>query len=348
MVQKFLNTTTHSIAWFEKRSRAGELQLKAPFQRNPVWTPKQKSYLIDSILRGYPIPELYMQEFTDAHGNENYVVVDGQQRLRACLEFIDGVYSLDEQDSPEWADMLFDDLGEEQKKTIYNYQFVVRVLPEMGEEELRAMFQRLNRNVVALNRQELRHATYWGHFIKCVEKLANDDRWANVAVFTPNDVRRMLDVEFISELVVGHLHGMQNKKDKLDDYYEIYEREFEERYKIETIFNIVIGELLSVMPDIELTRWRKKSDFYTLFICISAHVNLLPFSKDQREILRKILIEFADNVDTYLKNPEEYKDASDSVKKYSASVERAASDLASRRARHEVLNDIILEHVING
>lgn len=58
----FLTNTTHNVAWFMKRYHANELQLKAPFQRNPVWTDKQKSYLIDTMLRGFPIPELYMQE----------------------------------------------------------------------------------------------------------------------------------------------------------------------------------------------------------------------------------------------------------------------------------------------
>ena len=61
MTQTFLNTTTHNIAWIQKRYLQEEITLEAPFQRNPVWTIKQKAYLIDTILRGYPIPELCMQ-----------------------------------------------------------------------------------------------------------------------------------------------------------------------------------------------------------------------------------------------------------------------------------------------
>ena len=109
-----------------------------------------------------------------------YVVVDGQQRIRACVEFVAGEFALDQEDSPEWADMTFEDLNEFHKKRIYGYNFVVRTLPEMDHKQLREMFQRLNRNTISLNNQELRHATYWGEFISCVEKIAEDTRWTEL------------------------------------------------------------------------------------------------------------------------------------------------------------------------
>ena len=342
-MQTFLNTTTHTLSWFHKRFQENELEIKPPFQRNPVWTAKQKSYLIDSILRGYPIPELYIQEFTDAEGNDRYVVVDGQQRLRACEEFVAGKLQLDATDTPEWADMYFDDLSETDKKQVYGYQFVVRVLPEMKDKELRAMFQRLNRNVITLNRQELRHATYWGQFITTMERLADDDRWSIIAVFTPNDVRRMLDVELISELAVGYLHGPQNKKDRLDEWYQAYEEEFEDKSRVETVFNVVLGELLAILPDIERTRWRKKSDFYTLFLCFAGIQDELPFDRASRERLREALVAFARDVDRFLRDPAENDDVPADVKKYSAAVERAASDLGNRKKRRDSVLALIRE-----
>lgn len=340
-MQTFLNTTTHSVAWFAKRHKGGELELKAPFQRNPVWTPKQQAYLIDTILRGFPVPELYMQEFTTPEGQDRYVVVDGQQRLRACLGFLDGQVSLDPVDSPDFADMSFDDLSPEHKKQVFNYTFVVRVLPDMEESVLREMFQRLNRNVVALNQQELRHATYWGEFITSVERLAADEGWASVGLFTPNDVRRMLDVEFISELVVAFLHGLQNKKDKLEDWYQAYEGEFPQKDATEEVFHKTLGELLAIMPDVNTTRFRKKSDFYSLFLVLARHASLMPFSREGRGELRGIFTTFAGAVDKYLANPDE-SDEPDSVKQYARAVERAASDLASRQERDAQLRGIVI------
>lgn len=345
--QRFLNTTNHTVSWFEKRFRADELTLKAPFQRNPVWTDRQKAYLIDTILHGYPIPELYMQEFTDENGSDRHVVVDGQQRVRACLEFLDGAYTLDGRDSPDWADFSFDDLSAEQKKQVYGYNLVVRVLPEMPQDELRAMFARLNRNVVALNPQELRHATYWGPFIKTMEDIADQELWGEFGVFTPNDVRRMLDVEFVSELAVAVLHGMQNKKQTLEKFYGIYESEFDQEARIRSVFRETLGELRMVLPDLVTTRWRKKSDFYTLFLVFAEHLVALPLSREQRALASEALRTFAASVDSLLTLDAKPHGQDPLAIDYAQAVERAASDLQNRVTRRDAVSKL-LEPVFAG
>ena len=83
-----------------------------------------------------------------------------RQRILACLEFIEGGFPLDAEQSPDYADLEFDDLGDDEKKRIYEYQFVVRLLPEVPDPVIRDIFQRLNKNDIALNAQELRQAIY--------------------------------------------------------------------------------------------------------------------------------------------------------------------------------------------
>lgn len=342
----YLNSTQHSVSWFNKTHQAGELELNPPFQRNPVWTDSQKSYLIDTILRGYPIPELYMQECVSADGQERHVVVDGQQRIRACLDFVEGRFGLTETDTEAWRDLLFDDLSEDQKMAVYGYSFQVRLLPQMPDEEIRAMFARLNRNVVALNAQELRHATYWGAFITSMEKIANDSVWTKFGLFTPNDVRRMLDVEYVSELTVGFIHGVQNKKESLDKWYVAYEVEFEDQVEVEAMFPRVADEIVSTLPGIRDTRWRKKSDFYTLFLCMAQRHASLPLTRDQRASLATALTDFGDRVTAILREDQEFQAQNDDEREdhgsvYALNVSRAASDMQSRKRRAEVLNDVI-------
>src|SRR5580698_8391250 len=101
-MQRYLNTTHRTVIWFKRAFEGNELVIKAPFQRNPVWSDRQKGALIDTILLEYPIPELYMQELTDDSGNQKHVVVDGQQRIRAVLSFLAGEFELDDE-SPHWA-----------------------------------------------------------------------------------------------------------------------------------------------------------------------------------------------------------------------------------------------------
>ena len=345
----YLNTTQKNISWFNNAHRNGELDMKPPFQRNPVWVTKQKSYLIDSILNGYPIPEVYMQEVVDEGGNSKHIVVDGQQRIRAVLEFVAGEFGMDPKDSPSFADMTFEDLTKEQKQTIFGYNFVIRVIPDLPDEQIREIFQRLNKNVVSLNAQELRQATYWGQFISTMNEISNLTAWSDMGLFTPNDIRRMLDVEYISELATAFLHGVQNKKAKLDYYYQLYEEEFDEANKVKDAFESVLGEITKILPELRKTRWNKKSDFYTLFLVFASNHQSLPLSRDSRPRAAQFLLEFASAVDQFGKtNKEGVDDAafSDNVKTYSKAVIRSASDLGSRKNR-ELALETELESIWN-
>jgi hypothetical protein len=342
MSDEFLNNTQHTVAWLKATHDAGNLTMKPPFQRNPVWTDRQKSYLIDTILNGFPIPEIYMQQEVDANGRESQVIVDGQQRVRACLEFIEGEFGMDGKDSPGWADLKFEDLTEAERKRIYSYKFIVRTLPVVGDETLRGIFKRLNRNVVALNAQELRHATYWGPFIMAMEKISDFEDWEEIGVFTANDVRRMLDVEYVSELVLAVLQGPQNKKTNLEKIYQMYESAFDEASEVEQVFLQVLGELRKILPELRSTRWRKKSDFYTLFTVFATHKASLPLSADHRKTASTALLEFGKKVNEAVASPpNNRRRLSPLVSKYAKGVERAASDLGNRKARAEVLEGIL-------
>lgn len=343
----FLHTTHRTVSWFNKTFLDSELVLAAPFQRNPVWTDVQKAYLIDTILNGLPIPELYMQDVGDEDGNEQHIVVDGQQRIRAVLDFIQGTYALDGDDvTKKWRGLSFKDLDTDEKKQFFGYKFVVRVLPQMDEEGVRKIFARLNRNVVALNEQELRNATYWGPFIKAVQAMADEDPfWAASGLFSANDHRRMIDHEYISELAIAHLHGPQNKKDKLDHYYQIYEEKFEDRDSLIATFRKVTAEIEQLVPRLSATRWKKKSDFYTLFLALAPKAAEFPWASDRRQEVSTRLVEFGNKVDAVLRLEEEEWAAQDAdVVTYARNVARAASDRANRVARstafsHYVFNE---------
>jgi hypothetical protein len=330
-----------SAAAIKRLSDFEQLQLRPPFQRNPVWLDGQKSYLIDTILNGFPVPELYMQIVQDEEGLETHVVVDGQQRLTALLDFISGDFSLTGLDA-EWNDSSFEDLAPAEKQRIFAYNFVVRVLPDMPTDQIRAIFQRLNRNVVALSRQELRHATYWGDFIKSMEDLATLAFWNSSGIFTANEVRRMLDVEFISELAIAHLHGPQNKKASLERWYTVYETDFSDRETLEMTFKSTLGEIEQMLPRLSRSRWSKKSDFYTLFLHVAKRADEHPFSSDEREHLSDAIADFGLEVTQVLRlDPSESTQVVKPVLDYARAVQRAASDLGNRKVRSRALDEYL-------
>ena len=334
-MENYLNTTLRNVSWFKSAHERKELDIKPPFQRNPVWVNRQKSYLIDTILNKFPIPEIYMQETIDDKGKAKYIIVDGQQRIRAILEYLNGDYCMDSKDSPDFADMFFDDLSATQKQEIFKYNFVIRILPDVADPLLREIFQRLNKNTVALNKQELRQATYWGPFIKTMNKLSDKEVWQDLDIFTANDIRRMLDVEYISELAIAVLHGHQNKKQRLEDFYQVYEEEFDERKELTETFDTVLKEIRTLLSELKKSRWRKKSDFYTLFTVFAEHKDSLPLSSDKRIECKAVLEKFGSEIDYFVKtNKDELIEIelSDNVSTYGKGI-RATTDLSSRKAR---------------
>jgi len=340
-MHKYLNTTHRNVVWFKRADDLGELELAPPFQRNPVWSDRQKAALIETILMEYPIPEIYMQDLTQDDGSQKHILVDGQQRMRSVLEFLAGGFELDEENT-RWPGLSFEDLTPADRKKIYEYDFVVRLLPEMPDSEIRGIFQRINRNTVALNAQELRHATYWGPFIRLMDEISDYEFWNTSGIFSANDRRRMLDTEFISELAVAVLNGLQNKKKQLEEFYQQYETSFEDEEIVRSIFVQTLGELGQVLPDLASLRWKKKSDFYTLFMVFAQHVRSLPLTAEKRADARARLQKFAHDVDELgaAESPSP-ENVDPLVWGYLRNVERAASDLGSRKERDRVVTELL-------
>ncbi len=258
------------------------------------------------------------------------------------MEFVDGSYALTE-DAGNYAGLAFSDLGDDLKRRIWQYRFVVRSLPVMEEDEIRDIFGRLNRNNVALNGQELRQATYWGEFITCVNKLSQDEFWVASKLFTANDFRRMLDIEYVGELVVAALFGPQNKKASLDKFYSAFETDFPDRAKAEDIFAKVIGELAQILEWPNKLRWSKKVDFYSLFLALSSHADELPLSSADRADFRTKLTEFSESVNQLVRLPVGVSadpSVSLAARIYESGV-RNSSDLASRRKRVMALQSVL-------
>src|SRR6266699_6455146 len=124
----------------------------------------------------------------------------------------------------DWRNKSFTDLSDDEKKGFYGYKFAVRYLNTESDPEVRDMFERLNRFLTPLKPQELRNSRFTGPFVQLTVKLADDEYWAENRIVTAAQIRRMGDVEFVSELLIGVLHGPQGGSAKvIDEYYVQYE-----------------------------------------------------------------------------------------------------------------------------
>ena len=169
------------ISTLVRRYKRGKIDLNPTFQRGPVWSKGQKQSLVDTILRDMDIPKIYLREVSrDGFEHE---VVDGQQRLRAVIDFCNGKYKtepteIDEKQIPAVSYEDLDELSDELRDQFDTYAFSVVILRDATDEEVEDMFLRLQ-NGTPLKAQERRNAitgnmrdfvnkvSEHGFFLKC-------------------------------------------------------------------------------------------------------------------------------------------------------------------------------------
>jgi hypothetical protein len=77
-------TTTKSVQDIQNLFQRGQLNLEPGFQRQSVWNVRDRSKLIDSILRNYPLPAIFLYKRQD-QGELVFDVIDGKQRLESLM-----------------------------------------------------------------------------------------------------------------------------------------------------------------------------------------------------------------------------------------------------------------------
>jgi hypothetical protein len=267
---KHFDTRAYSIADFLEWHNNGLLELSPDFQRRAVWSEKAKSYLIDTIVRGRPIPKILIsQKLSKARTVR--VVVDGQQRLRAILEFINGDFSLSRAHNIELAGTRFPALAEAAQKDFLQYELGVDLLFDIKYEVLLDIFARINSYTVSLNTQEKLNAKYLGFFKRSAFDLGYRyvDYFLRASVLTKAMVTRMAEAELSSDLLVALVDGVQSNK-SIEQYYKKYEDEPGPLDKCVNQFDEIMSYIGSIYPPEEMagTNWSRIQLFYTLFTAI--------------------------------------------------------------------------------
>lgn len=260
-----ITRTQFTVADFITWMRTGQLNLSPSFQRRPVWKPSAKSYLVDTVVRGLPTPIIFLRQITDTKTFKTVrEVVDGQQRIRTLISYIDGAalpdwdegrdaFTVRRLHNRELASKKFKDLDERHKQSILNYQFSTHILPnDTSDQQVLDIFRRMNATGTRLNKQELRNAEFFGEFIQSVYEvaLASLDLWRKWEVFSEDEIARMDEAEFVSELYIMILSGVSSKSQPMiNSFYRDYDTNFKERAQVEKRVNWLLGELDDVYGD---------------------------------------------------------------------------------------------------
>lgn len=301
--------TLYNVSDFLEWQRGGQLNLRPYFQRGNVWTPKSKSYLIDTLLRGYPIPIIYLQIKTDSATLSNLrQVVDGQQRLRTILAFIDidCLDSVEDRDrftlmrahNSELAGKPFAKLPKDARDRLLTTELSVHILPDrLPDSTLLQLFARLNSTGTKLNDQEQRNAEFHGEFKTLAYQLsyAQIDRWRAWSAFSPQALAQMREVELMSDLIMAAVRGPAARTKKaLDDFYRENDDDFPESSEVARMVPRVFDEIDDLLePDSrgrKLGAFQTQSWLYSLFCLLAASrfdVPLRPGEGDFRRLPRR-------------------------------------------------------------
>ena len=241
----------------------GKLNLTPPYQRNAVWTTNAQSDLIDSIRKNFPLPTFFIMELA----NGTFDMVDGQQRTRAILMY----YKTNALNESVIEDSKF-------KENLFkNYKIHLTVITKLEEsEKIEDFYFRVNSTGLHLNRPEKIKSKYLStNLLQLSETILDNPLLYELELFTPSSKRRMLDRDFVEELIALMYWGITDKKISVDKLYkkDLTTQEVKRTEKRLVSILQIINEFDEYYP-LNATRYKQRNDLYTLFSFLKKHNTL--------------------------------------------------------------------------
>lgn len=282
---------TYHISDFIEWKNKKQLILDPEFQRGSVWTPAAKTFLIDTILRGFPVPQIFLRTRIDTERQTTIrEVVDGQQRLRTIFEFADGKLRLSSK-ANEFAGRAYNELDAESKEQFLSYSLSTIQLVNAENDEILEIFARLNSYSVKVTPAELRHARYsepvkwrvW-EFSRKWGKL-----WSEFRLVSVRDAVRLKNNSYIAELFMTVDNGLSDGGEpQIDKYYREKKKEESEYFDaIESIVDKLIEEIVeNYSEDFSGTTFFDGPNFLVLFSVLGFLSGDIPVNNNVKDLAR--------------------------------------------------------------
>ncbi len=272
---------TFTIAEFLKWSDDGELNLNPTFQRGPVWASPARSYLIDSIIRGYPIPKLLLRTSIDRDTRRTIRdVVDGQQRLKTIIDFAAGKFALTAK-AEEYRGYRYSDLANEEKDNFLAYKLTCEQLINANDEDVLEVFLRINSYAVPVNGPELRNARFDNDFSSYVKNLSRKIQsiW-DLGVVSNRERVRMVDHSTVAELLGFLINGVHEGSDaNITGLYEQQKGISIDSLPAESIFMDVMNTVERLLNEYPREAISSRPHFLMLSAAIMYSKGILPIGR---------------------------------------------------------------------
>lgn len=272
---KNFDSRTYSINDFLEWEKNKQLELNPNFQRRSVWNDNARSYLMDTIIRGLPIPKVFIrQKINVLTRNSIREVVDGQQRLRTILSYLNDGFTISKDHNSKYGGLYFSQLcqvDENVQASILNYEISVDLLVNMPDQKVLDVFSRLNSYSVVLNEQERINANHFGPFKLLADCLSKKyyQFWIDNRVISEKRCLRMDDVNLTADLLIAMCEGIKEKK-KIKYYYDAYEKTFiHNGQELECRFDSVMTAIQNMYgKELKDSEFKRVHLFYSLFTAV--------------------------------------------------------------------------------
>lgn len=273
-----------------------ELDIQPWYQRRAVWTNPHKSYLINSIFSGMPVPTVYIRHTIDLEREKTIKeVVDGQQRIRSILGFRNGEFAARHPSHPKRVS--YSDLTPRERQHFLMTKLPVGYLVGADDRDVIEIFGRLNAVSKTLNAQEKRSARFSGEFHQfCLREAASRlALWRDWNLFTATEISRMTEVQFIAEISMALCAGLEDfSASRVDRAYQAWDEEFPEHTEVAERLERVFAFLASLEPTVVRdTILSRAPVFFSLFVVLD-RLKRLPKSRDFEAIVWEIDGRFSD------------------------------------------------------
>ena len=239
-----------------------EVVVNRQYQRSDrVWPSAARSFLIESLLLGFPMPKVYLHAKTDLKTRQTVKeIIDGQQRSRAIHDYFHDRFPLSQRlETEEVRGRRYSELEPEWQSRFLTYPISLDLFVSATAQEVQEIFRRLNSYTIPLNPEELRHARFQGEFKWAIYGLSRR-YWTvflNNAIFTEKGLVRMQDTKLLTEVS----HAVQNgiattNKTTLDAMYRKYDDDVEGTKRIYDRLSRTLDQLASFdfLKELDLAR----------------------------------------------------------------------------------------------
>jgi len=343
---KNFDSRTYNIEDFKEWHERGQLILNPKFQRRRVWTQSAKSFFIDTILKGKPIPKLFIRQNIDPKSQKSIrEVVDGQQRLGTILDYLKDGFSVSRVHNKQFGGMLFSALPRSTQTDFLKYEISADLLINLPDSEVLEIFARLNTYTAVLKPQEKLNAKYFGEFKQTVYDLGFKfvNFYTDNQVLTFAQVSRMEEAQLTSELLIATLEGIQSRK-VIETFYKKYDKSVPNKEKIMANFTHTI-DLIGAIYKNSLSRsnFARIQMFYTLFLVLYDLFYGIPKTKYRQHKFEGSKIPKIKNVLDEIDSLWDLEDVPQESAKFFEATRRGTTDIQARTNRHNYIMDKLVK-----